>query len=177
MNIVHGLILDAKYPRTKSKNQRNHEMTMTSEQVVRAWNACYSEKDIDGALQFMSEDFGRKGDYTNWAPIDRNVWAYQQKGFFHGFPNWTWTMNSLLASGDTVACEFTERGTFTVPFVITHELTLPPTGESFVDQDGIWFQVKDGLICEIRAYITNNLERTFKFSERLAALMEGHSET
>jgi predicted ester cyclase len=151
-------------------------MTMTPEQVVRAWNACYSKKDVDGALQFMSEDFGRRGDHTNWEPIDKHRWAAEQKMFFSAFPDWGWELNSLLTAGEVVACEFTEHGSFTLPFVIMPGLTLPPTGESFIDQDGIWFQVKDGLITEVRAYITNNLDRTFKFVSRIEALFAANQE-
>ena len=87
--------------------------------------------------------------------------------FFTAFPDWHWDMTSLIASGDRVVCEFTEKGTFTEPYPIMPGLVLPPTGESFTDYDCDCFEVKDGLITEIRAYVTNDIDRKFRFVSKI----------
>jgi hypothetical protein len=76
-------------------------------------------------------------------------------------------MTSLIASGDRVVCEFTEQGTFTEPYSILPGLVLQPTGESFTDHDCDCFEVKDGLITEIRAYVTNEIDRKFSFVAKI----------
>jgi ketosteroid isomerase-like protein len=131
------------------------------EQVVRAWNEAYSKRDVEGALAYMSEDFQRFGDSSGWAPMTKQDAGEMWKKFFGAFPDWSWEMTSLIASGDTVVCEFTETGTWTEPYAILPGLTLSPTNTSFLDHDGDWFTVKDGLITEIRAYVTNNVERVY----------------
>jgi hypothetical protein len=157
---------------------------MTPEEVVRAWNDCYSKRDVDGALKYMSPQFHRFGDCTRWTPIGKEPWAADQKGFFRAFPDWTWEMSSLMTSGNMVVCEFLEHGTFTKPYDdITRivgnylgrampGLVIQPTGESYSDYNADFIRVDaDGLIVELRAYITNNLERTFHFEAQITQMV------
>ena len=46
-------------------------------------------------------------------------------------------------------------------------LILPPTGQSFTDYDCDCFEVKNGLITEIRAYVTNEIDRKFGFVAKI----------
>ena len=66
-----------------------------------------------------------------------------------------------------MVCEFTEKGTFTEPYPIMPGLVLPPTGESFTDYDCDCFEVRDGLITEIRAYVTNEIHRKYNFIPKI----------
>jgi predicted ester cyclase len=158
------------------------------EEVVRAWNKAYTSLDLDATIEFMSDDFRRLGDCTRWTPVGKHPWAADQKGFFQAFPNWSWEMTSLVVAGDTVVCEFLEHGTFTKPY---HDiarivggylnrpvpgLVLQPTGESYEDHNADCFRVKDGKITEIRAYITNNLERTFHFERKIGELIAANQQ-
>jgi ketosteroid isomerase-like protein len=140
---------------------------MTPEEVVRAWSDAYVSKDLDATSAFMAEDFVRLGDSTHWTPISKHDWRQIMMNFFTAFPDWRWDMTSLIASGDRVVCEFTETGTFTEPYPIIPGLVLPPTGESFTDYDCDCFEVKDGLITEIRAYVTNEIDRKFGFVSKI----------
>jgi ketosteroid isomerase-like protein len=140
---------------------------MTPEEVVRAWSDAYVSKDLDATAALMSEDFVRLGDSTHWTPIGKNDWREIMVKFFAAFPDWRWDMTSLIASGDRVVCEFTEQGTFTEPYSILPGLVLQPTGESFTDHDCDCFEVKDGLITEIRAYVTNEIDRKFSFVAKI----------
>ena len=140
---------------------------MTPEDVVRAWSDAYVSKDLDATSALMSEHFIRLGDSTHWTPINKHDWREVMVNFFTAFPDWHWDMTSLIASGDRVVCEFTEKGTFTEPYPIMPGLVLLPTGESFTDYDCDWFEVKDGLITEIRAYVTNEIHRKFAFVPKI----------
>jgi ketosteroid isomerase-like protein len=140
---------------------------MTPEEVVRAWSDAYVSKDLDATSALMSEDFIRLGDSTHWTPINKHDWREVMENFFTAFPDWSWDMTSLIASGDRVVCEFTEKGTFTEPYPIMPGLVLRPTGESFTDYDCDCFEVKDGLITEIRAYVTNEIERRYSFISKI----------
>jgi len=162
---------------------------MTPEEVVRAWNACYSKRDVDGALKYMSEDLQRYGDNNRWTASTIATWGAEQKGFFEAFPDWSWDITSITASGNLVMCEFLEHGTFTKPYTDFNRivgtllgrkvtgLALEPTGESYHDRDGIFIVVKDGLIVEIRAYVTNNLDRTFHFEDKIMKLVAAQDPT
>lgn len=140
---------------------------MTPEEVVRAWSDAYVSKDLDATVAFMSDDFIRLGDSTHWTPINKQDWKQIMVDFFAAFPDWRWDMTSLTAVGDRVVCEFTEKGTFTEPYSVMPGLVLPPTGESFTDHDCDCFIVKDGLITEIRAYVTNEIDRKFGFVSKI----------
>jgi predicted ester cyclase len=140
---------------------------MTPEEVVRAWSDAYVRKDLEATAAFMSDNFTRLGDSTHWTPINKQDWKEIMMHFFAAFPDWRWDMTSLMASGDRVVCEFTEKGTFTEPYEVLPGLLLAPTGESFTDYDCDCFEVKDGLITEIRAYVTNEIERKFNFVAKI----------
>lgn len=139
----------------------------TPEEVVRAWSAAYVSKDLDATLAFMSDDFIRIGDSTHWTPINKQDWREIMVNFWKAFPDWRWDMTTLTATGDRVVCEFTETGTFTDPYPVLPGLVLPPTGESFTDYDCDCFEVKDGLITQIRAYVTNELDRKYGFVAKI----------
>jgi predicted ester cyclase len=140
---------------------------LTPEEVVRAWSDAYVSKDLETTASFMSEDFIRLGDSTHWTPIGKQDWKQIMVNFFTAFPDWRWDVTSLIAAGDRVVCEFTETATFTEPYPIMPGLVLPPTGESFTDYDCDCFEVKDGLITEIRAYVTNDIDRKFGFVSKI----------
>jgi predicted ester cyclase len=140
---------------------------MTPEEVVRAWSNAYVSKDLEATAAFMSDDFKRIGDSTHWTPIGKQDWMDIMVPFFAAFPDWRWEMTSLIASYYRVVCEFTEKGTFSEPYAILPGLVLPATGESFTDYDCDCFEVKDGLITEIRAYVTNEIDRKFSFVAKI----------
>jgi Zn-dependent alcohol dehydrogenase len=55
-------------------------------------------------------------------------------------------------------------------------VSLEPSGEAYDDQDAVFFEVRDGLICESRVYITNNCARIYQIDKRFAELTEAGSE-
>jgi SnoaL-like domain len=150
---------------------------MNAEETVRAWNDCYVAHDIDGALSYMADDFQRFGDSNGWQPTGKQEWGTQMKGFMKSFPDWRWDMSSLYVINENlVICEFLEYGTWTEAFELAPGVALPATGQRYEDHNGDWIVLNgDGLISEIRAYITNNIERELKISEKITALMQGNA--
>jgi len=80
-------------------------------------------------------------------------------------------VNSMVASGDTVAIEVIETATFTKPWALPG-ITLQPTGKGYSSRNSLFFQVnKDGLIQNYRQYTStafldvgikaDNIKRTY----------------
>jgi ketosteroid isomerase-like protein len=145
------------------------------EDVVRAWNDAFSRQDIDGCMSYMSDDFVRHGDMSWESPMDRESWGALLKGFNAAFPGWTWEISSFVVSGNTVIVEARESGVWTRPWEI-FGFSLEPSGEAYDDQDAVFFEVRDGLICQSRVYITNNCARIFQIDKRIAELVNAGSE-
>jgi hypothetical protein len=141
---------------------------MTPEEVVKAWNEVYSQPDPVGATKFMTADFKRYGDTTNYEPIGIDRWLKGQGPFFLAFPDWHWEMRSIQSKDNTVICEFEEHGTFINPWNTPLDFVVEPNGKSYQDRSAIWFVVNDdGLISELRAYYTDNMERVYGFRKTL----------
>jgi hypothetical protein len=144
---------------------------MTPEQVVRAWNDRYVAKDVEGSLEFLAPDFQREGEWGEWTVIDTETWMDGQVRFMAGWPDWTWELTNLIASGEWVVCEFTETGTWTEPFEILPGHVLEPTGTPFLDRECVLFRVnEDGKIDYLRNYATQNLEKAYGLTARLKEL-------
>jgi hypothetical protein len=61
-------------------------------------------------------------------------------------------VTSMVASGDTVAIEVIETGTFSKPWDLLG-MTIQPTGKSYSSRNALFFQLnKDGLIQNYRQY-------------------------
>ena len=67
--------------------------------------------------------------------------------------------------------EARESGVWTRPWEI-FGVSLEPSREAYDDQDAVFFEVRDGLICQTRVYITNNCARIYQIDKRFAELAE-----
>jgi ketosteroid isomerase-like protein len=74
-----------------------------------------------------------------------------------------------------VIVEAHESGVWTQPWEI-FGIRLEPSGEAYDDQDAVFFEVRDGLICQTRVYITNNCARIYQIDKRVAELINVQSE-
>jgi ketosteroid isomerase-like protein len=126
-------------------------------------------------MSYMSDDYVRYGDMSWESPMDRESWGTLLKGFNAAFPGWTWETSSFVVSGNTVIVEARESGVWTRPWEI-FGISLEPSGEAYDDQDAMFFEVRDGLICQTRVYITNNCARIYQIDKRIAELTNIESE-
>jgi ketosteroid isomerase-like protein len=159
--------------RSPTGQSKGHDVMIDAERVVREWHDAYSRRDVEKALSYMADDMVRRGELADgWISIDKPTWGDAMVGFFAAFPDWGWELTRLVASGDQVACEFLEHGTFTVPYEVLPGLVIQPTGDSYEDRDGVFFRVSDeGLISEIHAYVTKDLNRKFGFETVIAEFL------
>ena len=132
-----------------------------------------SRRDVDTALTYMADDMERKGELADgWITIDKDAWGGAMRAFFSAFPDWGWEMTAVVASGDMVAGEFFEHGTFTEPYEVLPGLIIQPTGATYEDRDAVFLRVdEDGLINEIRAFVTKDLDRKFHFEAAIAEFL------
>jgi ketosteroid isomerase-like protein len=119
---------------------------VTPEEVVRTFLAAYNKNDLDGAMACLADDFVRQGESTNWVPMNkqkyRDIWAR----FAIAFPDFKWEPICMVVSGDTVAIEVIETGTFMEPWAWQGK-TLRPTRKGYRARIGVFFRVnRDGLI-------------------------------
>lgn len=135
---------------TKKKKAK---VKMTPREVVRAYIDAYNKNDLHSALAYVADDFVRFSNTTKiWEPMSKEVWADMWARFQAAFPGFKWDVTSIVASGDTVAIEVIETGTFSKPWDLPG-MTIQPTGKSYSSRNALFFQLnKDGLIQNYRQY-------------------------
>ena len=128
----------------------------TPEDVVRAFIDAYNDNDVQRALTYVADDFVRFSNTTKvWTPMKRKDWAQMWSLFQDAFPGFKWEVVSLLASGDTVAIEVIETGTFSKPWALG-KTTIRPNGKSYSSRNSLFFQVQGGLIQNYRQYASSS---------------------
>jgi steroid delta-isomerase-like uncharacterized protein len=119
---------------------------MTPEEVARKFLDAYNKNDLDAAMACLADDFVRRGESTNWLPMSKEKYRAMLARFALAFPDFRWETNCMVVSGDTVAIEVIETGTFTEPWTWQGK-TLRPTGKGYRARISVFFRVnKDGLI-------------------------------
>jgi ketosteroid isomerase-like protein len=149
---------------------------MTPEQVVRTFLDAYNKNDLDGAMACLANDFVRLGESTTWVPMSkenyRDLWAR----FAVAFPDFQWRTIGMVTSGDTVAIEVIETGTFTKPWAWRGKM-LQPTGKVYRARICVFFRVnKDGLIQDSEEEgtgIANRASCSEQASDRMSFLGPG----
>ena len=119
---------------------------MTPEAVVLAFLDAFNKNDLDGGMACLADDFVRLGESTKWEPMSKEIYRDTWARFADAFPDFKWETSCMVTSGDTVAIEVIETGTFTDPWAWQGK-TLRPTGKAYRSRISLFFRVnKDGLI-------------------------------
>ena len=119
---------------------------MTPEAVVLAFLDAFNKNDLDGGMACLADDFVRLGESTKWVPMSKEIYRDMWARFADAFPDFKWETSCMVTSGDTVAIEVVETGTFTDPWAWQGK-TLWPTGKAYRSRISLFFRVnKDGLI-------------------------------
>lgn len=103
------------------------------EQYVKAFNAGDTAT-LEKLFALDAQIFGVLG----WGKLDFALPIWRM---LHESLRLNLTVEAMIAEGDTVACRYTERGTFVAPFR-GHQ----PTGKSYELTAMEWFVLKDGKI-------------------------------
>lgn len=130
--------------------QRNIEImvsavtTTENKEIVRQFAEQFiNDGNHDAATEFLAEDIH---DHTPMSEtIGRDAVIGTAKQIETAFPDFTITIESIIADGDTVAVRMTQRGTHEGVF-----LGIEPTGKAFEISAMAFLRVEDGKIVERR---------------------------
>ncbi len=113
----------------------------------------YSELMSEGDLSFVDHYFSEKFEFTN--PTHSEPYRGQEfKGLVKmlrdAFPDLTFSLEHLVAQGDTVVAHWTARGTHTGTPLETLRGDIPARERSFVIDGMSWLRIEDGRFVEAR---------------------------
>ncbi len=121
-----------------------------NEDVVRRHHDAINRGDISAAAAFYAENVTNNGN-----AVDRDRLTAIMQDNSRTFPDWTMTIERLVASGDQVVALIrvtgTHLGVSQRPVNGGVYLNVPPTSRAFSVLHTHWFVLKDGLIAEHRA--------------------------
>jgi ketosteroid isomerase-like protein len=125
---------------------------MSPQEVVRAFFNAYNNRSLDGAMEWLADDFVSRKASTDWAPINKASFRDMLERFVFAFPDFRWQTAHMVLLDDTVAVEAIGTGTFLRPWVV-RDRTRQPTGKGYRGQVCIFLRVnEDGLILEHTHY-------------------------
>ena len=120
------------------------------ESSVKMFYERFGEGDMDAAASIYHDDvvtvepaLGRAESVAEWR-------AYGE-AFRRACPDAHMTVQTLVASGETVAVEATFAGTFTGPLA-SPQGEVPPTGQAFELPFADFFRFRDGRVAEHHVY-------------------------
>jgi steroid delta-isomerase-like uncharacterized protein len=125
---------------------------MTPEEAGKAWIDAFNKKDLTALMALYDDNCVNAQPHLPTPLKGKAATAEDLGGFFKAFPDMTMKVLSLVASGDTVAMEWTVTGTQTGPLVGPMG-TIPPTRKR-VTITGAEFTKHNaqGLIVDERGY-------------------------
>jgi ketosteroid isomerase-like protein len=124
----------------------NTSSILTAEDVVRRFLDAYNTNDLDGAMACLADDFVRMDESATCVPMSKETYREMWARFAVAFPDFKWKTTCMVTSGDTVAIEVIETGTFTEPWAWQGK-TLWQTGKAYRSRISVFFRVNnDGLI-------------------------------
>lgn len=124
---------------------------MPKETVIAYWRA-WSEHDIDGMLALLAPDFISRSSLSQGRPVGKEMIEKGFKMFDIALPDLKEEIVSIIAEGDSVACQVIETATFTGPMELPSGV-IAPTNKSYKLPIGAFFRVNThGLITEQRTY-------------------------
>jgi predicted ester cyclase len=143
--VLHGREIPLQLPKESKKNTDTKSKT-TPEKVVLTFLDASNKNDLDGAMACLADDFVRLGESTKWVPMSKKNYRDMWARFAVAFPDFKWETSCMVTSGDTVAIEVIETGTFTEPWAWQGK-TLRPNDKGYRARICVFFRVnKRGLI-------------------------------
>ena len=139
----------------------------TFEEFVRTYNT----HDMEANHALISPSFVRYGLTTGWQPMGFDSYKGIFKPFEAAFPDFNWEVTNIVASGEWVAAEIIETGTFTGAYEYRPDIVFEPTGQSYLCHYSIFVKVVDGLIAEYRLYEDSSFP--FQLGIDINKLLEG----
>jgi SnoaL-like domain len=135
------------------RRQTDSSVTRTPIETVLKYIDYYNAPDTAGMKSLMSPDFTRVGS-SQWArPMQRDAYSDMSRRWNDAFDETNWELIDMVASGESVVCEFIESGIMARPWAITDDRVIQPNGERYMGRATVWFTVNAaGLIHTYRYY-------------------------
>ena len=125
---------------------------MTPEETVRSYWRAWSDHDLDRLLALLADAFVSRSSLSQGRPADKDMIARGFKMFMKALPDLREELISVVAEGDSVACQIVETATFTGPMELPGG-TVAPTNRAYTLAVGSFFRLDaDGLLVEQRTY-------------------------
>ncbi|MFD2512578.1 ester cyclase [Pontibacter locisalis] len=121
-------------PEVKTLETKQQEQ---NKEIVQQYADAFNDGDLDALVALFAPDAEIQGVFGK-AQMERALEVWRQLVTGLGMQL---TIEGMIAEGDVVAVRYTERGTFTGPFM-GHE----PTGKSYEVAAMEWFLIRDGKI-------------------------------
>ena len=150
--------------------------TRTPVETVLEYIEYYNAADTAGMKSLMSPDFTRIGS-SQWArPMQRDAYSDMSRRWNLAFDETNWELIDMVASGESVVCEFIESGVMNRPWPITDDRVVQPNGERYEGRATVWFTINAvGLVHTYRYYTDGEFGKTY--GKEIAASGTGALET
>ena len=123
-----------------AKEEKNKE-------VVRKAIEAFNNQDLEAYWSYHTEDTTSHEVYFP-EPLTKEEMSEFVPQLWESYPDWHIEMKSITAEGDMVAVENIMTATFENDFG-----DQKATGKSFRVREGVFFEMKDGLIHHVRIYL------------------------
>jgi steroid delta-isomerase-like uncharacterized protein len=125
---------------------------MTPEETVRSYWRAWSDHDLDRLLALLADAFVSRSSLSQGRPADKDMIARGFKMFMKALPDLREELISVVAEGDSVACQIVETATFTGPMELPTG-TVAPTNRAYTLPVASFFRLgAHGLLVEQRTY-------------------------
>jgi steroid delta-isomerase-like uncharacterized protein len=125
---------------------------MTPEETVRSYWRAWSDHDLDRLLALLADAFVSRSSLSQGRPADKDMIARGFKMFMKALPDLREELISVVAEGDSVACQIVETATFTGPMELPTG-TVAPTNRAYTLPVASFFRLDaHGLLVEQRTY-------------------------
>jgi steroid delta-isomerase-like uncharacterized protein len=118
-----------------------------NKEVVRRAIAAFNNRDLEAYWACHTDDTTSHEVYFP-EPLSKADMSKFVPQLWHAYPDWHIDTKSITAEGDLVAVENVMTATF-----VNDMGDQKATGKSFTVREGVFFQMKDGLIHHVRIYL------------------------
>jgi len=123
------------------------EQEERNKQAVRNAIAAFNNQDLEEYWRWHTEDTTSHEVYFP-APLTKAEMSVFVPKLWKSYPDWTIDTRNIIAEGDTVVVENIMSATF-----VNDYEGQKATGKKFVVREAVFFEMKDGLIKDVRVYL------------------------
>jgi predicted ester cyclase len=125
---------------------------VNAEDVVRKYFTARNRHSLDAAAEFLDPEYTEYDPLTPEPHKGTEDWRKNEESVEKAIPDFEHKILSIMANGDTVACELLATGTFNAPMELLGRV-IPPTGRHIELRMASFYRVNSkDLIAEVHEY-------------------------